>query len=79
MSLHEETAELFDFYDALAEEKEVRLQLSGEAFIKGDRLMVRRALSNLISNAMRYTPSSGSIAVSISKSATNVIVHVEND
>ncbi|WP_284079334.1 heavy metal sensor histidine kinase [Herbaspirillum aquaticum] len=79
LSLHEETAELFDFYDALAEEKEVRLQLSGEAFIKGDRLMVRRALSNLISNAMRYTPSSGSIAVSISKSATNVIVHVEND
>lgn len=41
--------------------------------------MVRRALSNLISNAMRYTPSSGSIAVSISKSATNVIIHVEND
>lgn len=41
--------------------------------------MVRRALSNLISNAMRYTPAKGAIAVSIVKSETDILVHVEND
>ena len=79
LKLHEEIAELFDFYDALAEEKGVRLQLMGEATIRGDRLMVRRALSNLISNAMRYTPASGSITVSIARSEDDILVADEND
>lgn len=79
LSLQDEVAALFDFYDALAEEKGVRLLLTGEASIKGDRLMVRRALSNLISNAMRYTPAAGAILVSIEKSESDILVHVEND
>lgn len=79
LKLQEEIAELFDFYDALAEEKGVRLQLTGDATIRGDRLMVRRALSNLISNAMRYTPASGSIAVSIARSEDGILIAVEND
>lgn len=41
--------------------------------------MVRRALSNLISNAMRYTPAAGSITVSIAWSEGDVLVAVEND
>jgi len=79
LSLQDEVAALFDFYDALAEEKGVRLLLTGEASIKGDRLMVRRALSNLISNAMRYTPAACAILVSIEKSESDILVHVEND
>ncbi|MDT0358154.1 heavy metal sensor histidine kinase [Herbaspirillum huttiense F1] len=79
LQLQEEITELFDFYDALAEEKGVQLQLAGDATIRGDRLMVRRALSNLISNAMRYTPAAGSIAVSIARSEGDVLVAVEND
>ena len=79
LSLQDEITALFDFYDALAEEKNVRLQLTGEASIKGDRLMIRRALSNLISNAMRYTPVAGTIAMSIVKSNTDISIHVEND
>lgn len=79
LSLKDEVAGLFDFYDALAEEKHVRMHIAGEASIRGDRLMVRRALSNLISNAMRYTPPAGAIAVSIAASDSDVLVHVEND
>ena len=79
LKLQEEITELLDFYDALAEEKGVNLQLTGDAIVRGDRLMVRRALSNLISNAMRYTPAAGSIAVSIARSEGDVLVAVEND
>lgn len=56
IAVHDEAQALFDFYEALAEEKRVRLQLIGTAEITGDRLMLRRALSNLLSNAVRYTP-----------------------
>nr|WP_301297748.1 heavy metal sensor histidine kinase [Herbaspirillum rubrisubalbicans] len=79
LKLQDEITELLDFYDALAEEKGVNLQLTGDAIVRGDRLMVRRALSNLISNAMRYTPAAGSIAVSIVRSEGDVLVAVEND
>ncbi|QNB06106.1 heavy metal sensor histidine kinase [Herbaspirillum frisingense] len=79
LKLQEEITELLDFYDALAEEKAVNLHLTGDAIVRGDRLMVRRALSNLISNAMRYTPAAGSITVSIAKSEGDVLVAVEND
>ncbi|MFO1299538.1 MAG: ATP-binding protein [Burkholderiaceae bacterium] len=45
---------MFAFYDALADERHVGLSLSGEGIVDGDRLMMRRALSNLLSNAIRH-------------------------
>ena len=60
-----EIRELFEFYDALAEEKEISLRADGAGTTLGDRLMLRRALSNLLSNAIRYTPQQGCIAVRI--------------
>jgi two-component system heavy metal sensor histidine kinase CusS len=63
--LAKEVTALFDFYAALAEEKEVKLRLRGSARVEGDRLMLRRAISNLLSNALRHTPRGGSIEVTI--------------
>ncbi|MCV4733114.1 two-component sensor histidine kinase, partial [Escherichia coli] len=54
-SAAEETHALIEFYEAVAEEKGVRLAQRGEGEIVGDRLMFRRALSNLLSNALRHT------------------------
>ena len=65
VELSKEVSDLFEFYEALAEEKQITLRLEGHAMIPGDRLMLRRALSNLLSNALRHTPSSGEIRVSI--------------
>jgi len=79
LNFQDETSELFDFYDALAEEKGIRMNIIGAASTTGDRLMVRRALSNLISNAMRYTPPAGAISVIIAKSEHEILVKVEND
>jgi len=67
--LADEVRTLFDFYGALAEDKGVALKLEGAGAVTGDRLMLRRAVSNLLSNALRYTAPGGEIVVSISTSA----------
>lgn len=65
IAVRDEAQALFDFYEALAEEKQVQLRLTGEGEIQGDRLMLRRALSNLLSNAIRYTPPGESVVIGI--------------
>lgn len=67
VNLAAETQGLFAFYDALAEEMGVALVLEGTGTILGDRLMIRRALSNLLSNALRYTLRGNSVKVSIDR------------
>jgi two-component system heavy metal sensor histidine kinase CusS len=69
---------LIDFYEALADESRVRIVRQGQANIQGDRLMLRRALSNLISNAVRHTPAGGEITISIESDATRVRIAVRN-
>jgi len=58
---------LFDFYEALAEEHGVSLVVAGGGVVRGDRLMIRRALSNLLSNAIRHTPRDESVKVLIDR------------
>lgn len=64
LDLAAEIDKVFEFFEALAEEREVKLSLEGQAsLVSGDPLMLRRALSNLLSNALRYTPPAQTITV----------------
>lgn len=78
IELRDEVQQLFDYYAALAEERGVELQLSGQGQTHGDRLMLRRALSNLISNALRYTASGQDIQVLISQTPEHVQLLISN-
>jgi two-component system heavy metal sensor histidine kinase CusS len=78
LALEDEIAGLFEFFDALAEDRGVALVARGAGRIAGDRLMVRRALSNLLSNALRYTPRGGTVRVSIEIAGGAVVVTVAN-
>ena len=50
-----------DFYQALADEQGVTIESLGDAQFIADPMLVRRALSNLLSNALRHTPRGGCV------------------
>jgi len=78
VDLAHEIQDLFDYFDAWAEEHAVSLIQTGSATVSGDRLMLRRALSNLISNAIRHTPPGQTVRVSLGRHGDAVTVSVEN-
>ncbi len=78
INLKNELLNLFDFYGAWAEECHVSLRLNGNAIILGDRLMLRRALSNLLSNAIRHTAKNNPVTVTLSQIKNQVFIEVHN-
>ncbi len=79
IDLAEEIRDLMEFYDVLAVEKTISLFLYGQGHLIGDRLMLRRAISNLLSNALRHTPVGGVVVVRIDEGDNSEVdVSVEN-
>ncbi|WP_322995022.1 heavy metal sensor histidine kinase [Castellaniella sp.] len=79
VDLAAEVHSLFDYFEAWAEECAVALVLDGSGVcVQGDRLMIRRALSNLLSNAIRHTPKGGAVRVSVSSAGDKGVLRVEN-
>lgn len=77
--LSDEVRALFDFYEALAEEKGLRLALEGQAEVVGDRLMVRRAVSNLLSNALRHATPGTAVRVTLGGAGEETVLSVHNE
>lgn len=77
-NLEQEIIKLFDFYEALADERNLTLYMQGGGELTGDRIMIDRAISNLLSNAIRHTPDKGRIDVEISNNADALQVQIRN-
>ena len=78
VSLAAEVRALFDYYDAVAEEKGLQLTLEGDAKVSADRLMLRRALGNLLSNAVRHSAANSNVQVEIQANPETVSICMAN-
>lgn len=58
-----------EFYQALAEDKGVRLACEGRGRVLADPQLLRRALSNLVSNALKNTPRGGRVTLRAAEGA----------
>ncbi|MBU3720798.1 MAG: heavy metal sensor histidine kinase [Burkholderiaceae bacterium] len=74
----DEVQALIDFYEAVADDKSIALTLEGNGPVQGDRLMFRRALSNLMSNALRYAPSGSCVKITVASRTNCTDISVEN-
>jgi two-component system heavy metal sensor histidine kinase CusS len=73
-----EAQALVEFYDALAAEKGVNISLVGDGEILGDRLMFRRAVSNLLSNAIRHSHDHCEVSIEIVETPQATTLKVVN-
>ncbi|MDG9926904.1 MULTISPECIES: heavy metal sensor histidine kinase [unclassified Pseudomonas] len=61
LALEAELTALADYFAPLAEDAGVSIRIEAEGMVTADRALLRRALSNLIDNALRFTPASGEL------------------
>lgn len=73
-----EAQALAEFYEALADDRRVTITVSGAATVTGDRLMLRRALSNLLSNALRHAEPGSTVDIAITLGDTQATLAVSN-
>lgn len=78
LALADEVEALLEFFTLVAEDAQVTLVREGNAHTSGDRGMLRRALSNLLDNALRFTPPGGEVRVRMAPGAEGVRLTVEN-
>ena len=78
IALHQTAQALFDFFDVMAEEKNIVLALEGQATTQGDRLMLQRAISNLLSNAIRHAPEHSHVRVRVASTSGVASLCVDN-
>ena len=74
----EVVTKLFEYYHLIADEHGIQLVVTGSGSVLGDKLMLDRAISNLLSNALRYTPAGKTISVTIKSTASAITLIVEN-
>jgi two-component system heavy metal sensor histidine kinase CusS len=79
LDAYAEIEHVMGYYQPVAEEKGLEFTCQGEARLQADPVLFRRALSNIISNAIHYTPPGGEVHISISQAADrSVLVSVSD-
>ena len=80
IDLAEVVQEACRLFEPTAEDKGISLSchLPKESHFLGDTQMIQRMLSNLLDNAIKYTPPGGSVSVSVSENDGQVVVSVKD-
>ncbi len=71
-----EVALVVDFHQALADKRGVNVKIVGQGEIFADPTLLRNALTNILTNAIKYTDKGGEVVITISslKSGAKVVI-----
>lgn len=73
-----EMQSIADLFEAYAEERGAPIRCSGDVVIVADSMLLRRALSNLVSNALKYGASPKGIDLSAFAAGTEAVISVRD-
>ncbi|WP_409319491.1 heavy metal sensor histidine kinase [Pseudomonas sp. KCJK9016] len=78
IALQDEAFRVAELFSLSAQDKRIQLKVVGSARVSGDRLMIQRAISNLLSNALRHCPPGKTVSLFIEQAPTQVTLRVSN-
>jgi signal transduction histidine kinase len=72
--------ELFEFFEPLAESKSIKMTLEVQSPVQilGDGDLIREAVSNLIGNAIKFTPENGRVNISVTLEEGRPVIRVRD-
>jgi two-component system heavy metal sensor histidine kinase CusS len=73
-----EFARVADYFEGLAEERKLSITCAGTGRVWGDPTLLRRALANLLANAVNYATAPSTIVLSAQAGAAGMALTVEN-
>ncbi len=79
VSLEVEVDKVLEFFEPLASERGIELLRRGSGEVRADPSMMRRAIANLVSNAVRYAKPGSTLWVRIETSPGEVELSVDNE
>ena len=75
----DELAQLLSYHELQATESEVNLTFSGDAKLFADPTLFRRAVSNVVANALKHTPGGGNVKVEVRSQADTVKILIRDN
>lgn len=78
LDFHAEAARVAEYLVLVAEEKDVRVEVLGRGSARADRLLVQRAMTNLVSNAVRHAKPGTVVPVEIEPAPHELRLKVTN-
>jgi two-component system, OmpR family, heavy metal sensor histidine kinase CusS len=64
--LHEVACRVAEFLSLVAEERDVTIEVTGSAIVRADHLLAERAITNLVSNAVRHAQANTRVSIAVS-------------
>lgn len=78
VDLAQEATNVAEYFEPAASERSQEIVIHGHSVARGDRLMIRRAITNLLSNAVRHAPPGDRIVVRARSAADAAVFEVTN-
>lgn len=78
LDLSAELHRVADYFEGLAEERGLRLRCEATGRVYADAMLFRRALGNLVANAVRYADADSTVTLSAQAAPDAVLIHVDN-
>jgi len=78
LNLEDELQRVAGYFEGLAEERQLTIQTLGRGTLNADPILLRRALSNLVANAIRYADVGSEILVRVIQRNRRWRIEVEN-
>jgi two-component system heavy metal sensor histidine kinase CusS len=80
VSLAIEARRVADYLSLISDEKGVTIRVIGEAPpISGDRLLIQRAITNLVTNAIRHSVDRGTVVIEVATTGNQASLEVVNE